>query len=44
MGKQIDVSEYDQLCQVAQRRSGGPTMKQTRSDTEEYQFIGYLHR
>jgi len=41
--KTIGIEDYDLLCQVAVERSGGPTMKKTRSDTEKYRFVAYLH-
>lgn len=45
-GKTIDVSDDEKLCQVAERRSsGGPVAghKSTRSDSERYKFVGYVH-
>mgnify|MGYP006300998539 CR=1 FL=1 len=45
-GKRIDVSDDEALCQVAEKRdSGGPVAghKSTRSDSERYKFIGYVH-
>lgn len=46
MGKTIDVEDAGKLCQDAVRRtSGGPVAghKSTRSDSERYRFVGYLH-
>jgi len=42
-GRSFSVSEYDRMCQDAEKRSGGPSMKATRSDSERYLFRGYFH-
>lgn len=45
-GKSIVVLEDEKLCQDAERRSsGGPVAghKSTRSDSERYRFVGYIH-
>lgn len=43
-GTWIDVDDAHRLCQDAEKRGGGgPSMKKTRSDTERYKFVGYLH-
>lgn len=41
--KTIDVSEFDKLHQTREKRPGGPTMKPTRSKSEPYTYVGYLH-
>lgn len=46
IGKTIDVSDEERLCQSAEKRtSGGPVAghKSTRSESERYKFVGYLH-
>lgn len=42
-GKTINVKTADYICQVAEKRQGGPTMKPTRADSERYRFVGYIH-
>lgn len=43
-GTWIDVEEHRRICQDAEKRGGGPSMKPTRSDSERYKFVGYLHK
>lgn len=45
-GKKIDMSDAESMCQVAEKRTGGGPVaghKSTRSDSEKYKFVGYIH-